>query len=261
MTGDIGLDVAADPGVLSAASAADPVVAPLNRHQVKRLRFYFQQGRHSLSYTPDSIDLDLIALKTIVLEATGSGYTKIKITELGLATLHQRRQNDLSVRQVHHDLGGRVAEYLREQGRITWENIQFKNLMASEDLKTSGGEPYQFWKHVRPDVFSIAPTLDMKTANPCVHEVKVSRADFLSDKAKPEKRQAYAMLAQAVYYVAPEGMIQLHELPKEVGLLVEVKAGQFTLVKRARKNKMTLQPHHFLNLIVKPGQYPENYGI
>lgn len=251
--------------VMDAAGSATPLDAgaiSLNRRQIKRLRFYFQQGRHATSITPDSIDLDLIALKTVVLDAAGSsGYTQVRITELGLDTLHQHRQNDLSVRQVHHDLGGRVAEYLRGQGRITWENIEFKNLVDSEDLKTPGGEPYQFWKRVRPDVFSIATTLDMKTANPCVHEIKVSRADFLSDIAKPEKRQAYAMLAQAVYYVAPDGMIQPHEMPKEVGLLVELKPGQFKLAKRPRKNKVELQPHHFLTLIVKPGTYPQNHGL
>ncbi|MCY1168781.1 hypothetical protein D9M73_87860 [compost metagenome] len=64
-----------------------------------------------------------------------------------------------------------------------------------------------------------------------------------------------------MYYVAPEGMIQPEELPKEVGLLVEHTPDQFKLVKRARKNKVTLQPHHFLNLILKPGHYPENYRI
>jgi hypothetical protein len=251
--------VAMDPA--GSASQLDAAAITLNRRQIKRLRFYFQQGRHASSNTPDSIDLDLIALKTIVLVDASSGYTRVKITDAGLATLHQHRQNDLAERQVHHDLGGRVAEYLRAQGRITWENIEFKSLVDSEDLKTPAGEPYQFWKRVRPDVFSIAATLDMKTANPCVHEIKVSRADFLSDIAKPEKRQAYAMLAQAVYYVAPEGMIQPHELPKELGLLVELKPGQFKLAKRPRKNMVALQPHHFLNLIVKPGQYPENYGL
>jgi hypothetical protein len=240
------------------ALATDAVT--LSRVQIKRLRFYFQQGRHASSYKPDSIDLDLIVLKIITLVHTEHGHIRVEVTDLGLLTLHQHRQNDLSARQIHHDLGGRVAEYLRAQGRITWENIEFKNLMASEEL-TAPSTPYQFWRCVRPDVFSMATTLSMRTANPCVHEVKVSRADFLRDVAKPEKLQAYAMLAQAVYFAAPEGMIQPQELPTGVGLVVETKSGQFNLAKRARKNPVVLEPHHFLNLILKPGKYPDNYGF
>ena len=66
----------------------------------------------------------------------------------------------------------------------------------------------------RTDVFSIEPSLKHERANPCIHEVKVSRADFLSDLAKPEKREAYAGMAEAVYYVAPEGIIQPAEVPE-----------------------------------------------
>ncbi len=51
----------------------------------------------------------------------------------------------------------------------------------------------------------------------------------------------------------PEGEVEIHaRLDPELWTKLQ---------KRARKNKVTLQPHHFLNLILKPGHYPENYRI
>lgn len=67
-----------------------------------------------------------------------------------------------------------------------------------------------------------------KSAAPAIYEVKVSRADFLADLAKPEKRLAYAALAEAVYYCCPEGLICKEELPEGFGLLCEMQ-GQFEL--------------------------------
>ena len=100
----------------------------------------------------------------------------------------------------------------------------------------------------------------MKRADPCVHEVKVSRADFLSDLAKPEKRTSYAAIARALYYVTPAGLIKPEELPPGAGLLQESAPGKFEQIKRPKRSNVQLQPHHFLNLLIKPGDYPPNHG-
>lgn len=54
-------------------------------------------------------------------------------------------------------------------------------------------------------------------AHPAVHgyEVKVSRQDFLRD----EKWQEYMAYCNCMWFVAPKSLIQLEELPAEVGLL------------------------------------------
>lgn len=67
--------------------------------------------------------------------------------------------------------------------------------------------------------------------------MKVSRADYMADVAKPEKRAAYSQLAEAVYYCCPVGMIEKTDLPDGYGLLVEVAQGTFELKKRARRQK------------------------
>lgn len=237
-------------------------VLRLNKAQVKRLRHYFGQGGRAYRHEMDGTDLDLVGFKLI--EAARDEYAghKIRLTDLGFETLHQHRQADIASRSVHHDLGGRLAAYLRKQGRITWENVEFRNWVLAKPIRNSDELlDYPHWQYVRPDVFSILPSLQFKNSNPCIHEVKVSRSDFLADLAKPQKREAYAMMAEAVYYVAAEGMIDPAELPPGFGLLVERAEGEFVLAKRPRKRKVELQPHHYLNLIVKPGAYPENYRL
>lgn len=59
--------------------------------------------------------------------------------------------------------------------------------------------------------------------NPCVigYEIKVSRANFLSD----EKWQDYLPMCNQLYFVCPWGLIQPPEVPAEVGLLWASKTG------------------------------------
>jgi len=244
-------------------NAPDPsLMIHLNKHQAKRLRHYFGLGARACRHELDGIDLDLIGFKLI--EATPDTYSgnRVALSTLGIETLHQHRQATITTRSVHHQLGARLAKYLRRQGRITWENIEFRNWIMTKPIRNSAEAlNYPHWQCVRPDVFSIAPSLQSKYTNPCVHEVKVSRADFLSDVAKPEKREAYAAMAEAVYYVAKDGIIDPAEVPQGYGLLVERQDGEFVLAKRPRKRKVELQPHHYLNMIVKPGEYPADYGL
>jgi hypothetical protein len=230
----------------------------LGRAQVKRLRHYFNHGAQVWIYTLDGIDLDLagFGLIQIAHSEASSHHTKVTVTEVGLQALHKHRQADIANRSVHHSLGNRLAAHLRSKGRMTWENIEFKNLHKE---KLEGHKEYGYWRTVRPDVFSMNPTLNIKTANPCVHEVKVTRADFLSDMAKPEKRDSYRLLAEVVYYVAPEGIIQPSEIPEGFGLLVENAKGEFVQLKRANKRPTALEHHHYLNLILKPGELPQSW--
>lgn len=217
------------------------VASTLTRKHYARLRQYWQAGRLGLSSTGDGIALDLTAAGYLEIRASG-GILKLGITDAGIAELQAESEREKSRRKPHHDLARRLAVWLREQGRVTWENIEL--LVDHAD----GGR-----QAIRPDVFSLAATYDAKRINPCVHEVKVSRADFLADVARPEKRTGYSQIAEVVYYAAPAGMLEVSEVPAECGLLVEELEGQFKVVKRPKKRKVDLTVHHFMNLILKPG--------
>jgi hypothetical protein len=230
---------------------------PLTIKQASRLRHYF--GRTGRAGPPalDSLDLDLVAQGYIAI-IPSDWQTRVEVTPTGVSALHEHRKATLEARSPHHSLGSRLAHYLRETGRITWENVEFRNKVTQElDRVTQEPSPGAYWQCVRPDVFSIKPTLNIANLNPIVHECKVSRADFLSDKANPEKRQAYAAMSEQVYYVTPEGLVGVAELPPEVGLIVEQEPGHFVLIKRAKKHKVSLDSHHLLKMILRPGTFPD----
>lgn len=216
---------------------------PLTRKHYSRLRFYWQgrsQGAHGQM---DAIDLDLAAAELIVRKETQvGGIPYYAVTLTGEKELAAEKGREIERRKPHHDLAARLAAWLREQGRVTWENIE---------LRVPGVDGAR--QAIRPDVFSLVATYNEKRLNPCVHEVKISRADFLADVARTEKRTGYSKIAEVVYYAAPQGMINVGEVPAECGLLVEVSTGQFEVLKRPKKRKVELTVHNFMNLILKQG--------
>ncbi|VBQ36325.1 hypothetical protein [Burkholderia pseudomallei] len=216
----------------------------LSRQHYKRLRFYWQGRGHGSAGNADVVDLDLAAAGFIVRTERPFGGVYFGITHAGEVELAVEKAREVERRKPHQELAGRVATWRRENGRITWENVQ---LLV--DIENGGRQA------IRPDVFSMTTTYDEKRINPCVDEVKVSRADFLADVAKAEKRAGYAKIAEVVYYSVPAGMVKPTEVPAECGLLVEHELGQFEVVKRPKKRHVTLTTHHFMNLILKPGEF------
>ena len=213
----------------------------LTKKHYARLRQYWLAGSNGMSSFGDGIVLDLTAAGYLEMRSSGSRLG-LAITDTGIAELQAESEREKARRRPHHDLASRLSNWLRDQGRITWENIE---LLVPKD---EGGK-----QAVRPDVFSLAATYNEARINPCVHEVKVSRADFLADVARPEKRAGYAKLAEVLYYAAPAGLIAAAEVPDGCGLVVEVSEGMFKVEKRAKKRKVGLTTHHFMNLILKPG--------
>lgn len=111
---------------------------------------------------------------------------------------------------LHNELASSLAAHLRQPGsrrRLTWENITF-----------NCGDGADAWS-CRPDVFSIVPALDSARTQPWTCEVKVSRADFLSD-IRSEKWKRYRRFSCRIWFAAPAGMIEVSELPQGVGLYV-----------------------------------------
>ena len=216
----------------------------LSRQHYKRLRFYWQGRANGGAGMTDGIDLDLAALGLVErFERFGYGVC-FRITQAGEQELAAEKAREVERRQPHHALAGRLAQWRQSQGRVTWQNIE---LLV--DLESGGRQA------IRPDVFSVAATYDEKRINPCVDEVKVSRADFLADVAHPEKRGGYGKIAEVLYYAAPAGMIEPSEVPEGCGLLVEVAPCEFEILKRPKKRPVSLTTHHFMTLILKPGAF------
>lgn len=243
------IELAATDEVIQAGEAPKQ---SLTVQQRTRLRWVFKFGRPVSCGTLTGVDLDLIAAGYLQL-CDGerlSGSAVVKMTDAGMAYLHADRQRKVASLAVHNTLGSRLADCLRGKGKMTWENISFANWAP---YSAEG----RVWSEVRPDVYACEPVLSAAKARPEIYEVKVSRADFLADLAKPGKRAGYADLAEAVYYCAPDGLLHPSEVPGDFGLICEMQGGGFQIIKRARRRKsFVLHPNAIMTMVVKRGSLP-----
>lgn len=230
--------VTSEPPALEPNTGEPTAACKLTKAHTRRLRFYTRIHR---PVTQDDLtDLDLEVMGLIAVNRTGMFQgNKVEITDLGRQAIFQDRQSNIASQTPHHALASRLAEWLRSSSRLTWENIEFKAEFGPNDFC-----------HVRPDVFSIVPTYDLARLAPLIHEVKVTRADFLSDLAKPWKRQAYQQLAGSVFYVAPEGVISPDDVPEDCGLVVERAPGDFVKAKNVRAKKFQLNSRSLIKLVL-----------
>ena len=234
-------------------------VPKLGRAHHKRLRWAFGYGRPVQVAELTGVDLDLIAHQLLARVDRSFGGAALCLTQTGIDYLSQVRQARVAALDVHNSLASRLAEHLRKKGKMTWENLLFRN------PKPWAGEEDRLWNEVRPDVFACVPTLQAAKAHPEIYEVKISRSDFLSDVAKPGKRAGYVDLAEAVYFCSPEGVIRADELPDGIGLVCEAAAGDFVIRKRARRRGgFSVHADTLMTMAVKRGQLPgeelDEYG-
>lgn len=204
-----------------------PAVESLSRPHVSRLKWYFMHASRSAAALPDNIDLDLSVAGFIQrVHMQLSGVVLYAITPKGEAMVAAIRNHARASRAPHHDLGRHLAQWLSEQGRLTWEDCAF-------DVAVNGAQAT-----TRPDVFSTACTLNLAKLDAHVHEIKVSRSDFLSDIKQPDKREAYFQLAPRVSYATPFGLVSKEEIPAECGWIEQGQGGALWIVrKRAPKRK------------------------
>ena len=89
-----------------------------------------------------------------------------------------------------------------------------------------------------------------KACHSVLVECKVTRADFLVDRAKPWRRQPENGVGSERYYLATQGMISIEELPKGWGLL-EICGREITTQKRSAKNlRSTVGFEYEMNLLL-----------
>lgn len=204
------------------------LVRALPKRALQRLRFYYSTRAHPGHQ--DGLDLDLFAHQLISCDR----FQRISVTQRGHGVLAQYREQTRARQRSHDSLASRLADWLRKGGRLAWENIRLDSPLGS----------------VRPDVYSIVKTTIAERQAPLIHECKVSRADFLADVRKQEKRDSYRSLAVGVIYACPAGLIEPKEIPAGCGLWVEEEDGTWRIVKRGRRHPITLSPNTWMRLLL-----------
>lgn len=140
-----------------------------------------------------------------------NGRETVRVTDAGLQVLNATLQKNRAARDAHEALVARVALEMQRAGRIAWRGVRLRAPPSVE-----GGK----WTMAMPDVFSIRHTTVEDYVEPIVHEIKVRRADLLSDLRHEAKRAAYLGVSSQCWYVLLAGIGQPEEVPLEYGVLL-----------------------------------------
>ena len=211
----------------------------------------------------DAVELDLVAAGWATLAEGAGGHETIRLTDAGIRLLADSRQRNQRSLSAHDQLAARVAANLMTAGRIVWRELSLRARITTHDPPPAGAalmtdealwlddetisqqhhEGKASWRMARPDVFSVRRTSVEEYLQPMVHEVKVSRADLLSDLRHAAKRESYQWLSCETYYVLPAGMAEPHEIPEAFGVWLlngTIDSGTLDLVRPARHAPCTL---------------------
>ncbi len=226
----------------------------------------------------DPIDIDLLAAGWVSLVGHHPANECLRLTDAGVAVLAQGRQAQRRSESDHDKLALRMSDLLMEAGRLVWRELSLRAqidadpadhaginvgiqtanagapapLLASEptplweddpaDAAPGTRKPHR-WRLARPDLFSVRRTSNPNYLHPVVHEIKVSRADLLSDLRHTAKRSSYQWLASECHYVFPHGMAEPQELPEELGVWVihgDIETGRLEMLRPARHAPCTI---------------------
>lgn len=235
------------------SQGAPPIPAPRRVH-LTRLMTIWRSARWPCR---DAIELDLVAAGWAALIGEASGHETIRLTDAGIRLLADARQRNRRSLSAHDQLAARVAAQLMSAGRLVWRELSLRSritihdqppagesLVADdalwmEDEATSASRPQSptAWRMARPDVFSVRRTTVEDYLQPMVHEVKVSRADLLSDLRHAAKRESYQWLSCETYFVLPAGVAEPQEIPEAFGVWLlngPIESGTLELARPAR---------------------------
>lgn len=206
----------------------------LTRTHARRLRAYYRSAGWPFR---DNIEIDLLGAGLIerVAADTAPLLDCIRLTEAGLQALNVSLQRNRGAFDVHEQLVEHVAQAQAASGRLVYRGVTLR------------GEIADSWKPCRPDVYSIRHTSVAAYVHPIIHEIKVRRADLLSDLKHADKRAAYQALSSEFYYVMPQGLAQLHEIPTDCGVLYVESAG-IRLGRASPKRQVELSFHVWMSL-------------
>jgi len=180
----------------------------------------------------DLVEAELLAAGLLERVRQPSGHETLRVTDAGVAALAGTLQRNRLRRDAHEALVERVAREMARAGRIAWRGLGLR-------AQVGEGEAAR-WVVAMPDVFSIRHTTVEDYLEPVAHEIKVTRADLLSDLRHPHKRHAYRALAGQCWYVLKAGIAAADEVPAEFGVMFALPGGELDVARPAPPRAMRL---------------------
>ena len=161
----------------------------------------------------DALELELLAAGLLTRHWDAEGRETLRVSEAGITLLAAARQRNQAAFGAHEALVRRVATEMQRAGRIVWRALSLRAPLPAEDGATR-------WATAMPDVYSIRHTTVEDYVEPIVHEIKVSRADLLSDLRSRTKGPAYLAMGSQCWYVLREGIAAPDEVPEAFGVML-----------------------------------------
>jgi len=165
----------------------------------------------------DMLEVELLDLGLLQRLRDADGRETLRVTDAGVRLLAATLQKNRAARDAHEALVERVAQQMQRAGRIVWCGLSLRARVGEGEAAA--------WAMAMPDVYSIRHTTVEAYLEPVVHEIKVNRADLLSDLRHEAKRAAYLALSGECWYVIRQGIAQPQEIPLEFGVMLAGDAG------------------------------------
>lgn len=218
-----------EPATADGGSGPVPA-APLSPAHRRRLR---EMWRSAGWPCRDPIELDLLAGGYLLRHLDPHGRETLHLSDAGLQLLAATRRRNQAAFDAHEALVARVALEMQRAGRVVWRGLSLRAPLpaplaavqpvdaAADPAETEMNtvKPGTTWAMAMPDVYSIRHTTVEDYTEPVAHEIKVSRADLLSDLRSARKGAAYLALSSQCWYVLRAGIAQVDDIPPEFGVM------------------------------------------
>ncbi len=178
----------------------------------------------------DPVEAELLVAGALARMHDAAGRETLRVTDAGLALIAAEVQRQRRARDRHEALVERVARAMQRAGRIVWRGLALR-APPQGDSRT--------WPLAIPDVYSIRHTSVEDFVEPVVHEIKVRRADLLSDLRHEAKREAYRALSGECWYVIEAGIGAPDEIPADYGVML-ARADALEVARPAARRAMRL---------------------
>lgn len=189
---------------------------PLGKAHTRRLREIYRSAGWP---SQDPVEIELLAAGLLDRIQAPTGHESLRVTDAGIRLLAATLASNRKAFSAHEALVERVAVQMSRAGRIAWQGLSLRAQVPCEDTD----KPLR-WCMARPDVFSIRNTSVQTYVDPIVHEVKVRRADLLSDLRHLDKRAAYLDLGECWYVLGCDArgrtIGEPDEIPAECGVMM-----------------------------------------
>jgi hypothetical protein len=217
---------------------ADSAPILLGRTHARRLRDIYRSAGWPCQ---DPLEIELLAAGMLERVLAPSGHESLRVTHAGLQLLATTLAGNRARLSAHEALVERVALEMGRAGRIAWRGLSLRAQVPREDPSA----PPQ-WCMARPDVFSIRNTSVAEYVEPVVHEVKVRRADLLSDLRQQAKRAAYLDLGECWYVLGCDARGRCigspDEIPATCGVIVVEPQGRLAVARAAPRARRSALP-------------------